>query len=345
MQKPAPHPQENRRQKALESLNILDTPLEERFERVTRAARQLLKMPIAALSLVDHARQWFKSVQGLDLCETAREDSFCAHAILGEDAFVVPDATKDERFADNPMVRDEPWVRFYAGHPIKSPNGYAVGTLCVADRKPRRFGAKERTILQSLAKTAEAELRARLPSEVQRQLIAELKKKRNGPTIDTLTRLWGRDAILEILEREFKQARRKGTGIGTFIVDVDRRGEIDDALGYEASDAVIRGTARRLLRTLRPQDAVGRFGGAEFLGVVATSDRAELAALAQRIRAKIAMVPIRAPTGALDVTVSLGAAWAPASLLRTPGALLDAANYALCSAQQRGGNRVEVRAA
>lgn len=344
MLKPAPHPQERRRQKALQSLNILDTPIEERFERITRAARQMLKMPIAALSLVDEARQWFKSVQGLDVCETSRDDSFCGHAVLGETTFVVPDATKDERFADNPMVRDEPWIRFYAGQPVKSPQGYPVGTLCVVDRKPRRFTAKDESVLHGLAQAAEAELRARAPGEVQRRFAADLKHERRK-AVDTMTRLWGRDAILEILEREFVYARRKGRGIGTFIVDVDGRDAIGEAHGFEVKDAIVRGTARRVLRMVRPQDAVGRFGGTEFLGVVSTSDRAELAAIAQRIRARIARTPMRAPKGKLDVTVSLGAAWAPASLLRTPGALLDAANYALCSAQERGGNRVEVRAA
>lgn len=342
MLKPPPHPDENRRQKALRDLNLLDTPIEERFERITRAARQILKMPIAAISLVDEARQWFKSVQGLDVCETSRDDSFCGHALLGDGAFIVPDARRDERFSDNPLVRDEPWVRFYAGHPIKAPGGLPVGTLCVIDRKSRRFDEREQTVLRSLARATEAEMQARMPAET-RRLAAELRKRgRSG--VDTLTRLWGRDAILEILQREFQQARKKGTGIGAIIVDLDGRERLDEAYGFAATEAVVRRTARRLLRSLRPQDAVGRFGGAEFLGIVTTSDRAELAAIAQRMRAKIARTPIRSPRGRLSVTVSLGGAWAPATGLRTPGALLDAANDALCSAQRRGGNRVEVRA-
>lgn len=343
MKKPPRHPDEHRRLKALHSLHVLDTPIEERFERITRAARQMLKMPIAALSLVDDSRQWFKSVQGLDTCETARDDSFCGHAILGAEALVVADARKDERFADNPLVRDEPWIRFYAGQPLHAGKGLPVGTLCVADRKPRRFGDKERTILRSLARAAEAELLTR-PARAQRELAAELSRSR-AAAVDSLTRLWGREAILDILEREFQEARKKGTGIGTIIVELDRRAARDDGHDHAAAEAVIRRTARRLVRTLRPQDTVGRFGGSEFLGVVTTPDRAELAALAQRIRARIARTPVKAPKGPVQVTVSLGAAWAPASRLRTPGALLDAANYALVNAQQRGGNRVEVRAA
>lgn len=342
MLKPPRHPDETRRLKALRALQVLDTPIEERFERITRAARQMLRVPIAALSLVDDSRQWFKSIQGLDAAETLRDDSFCGHAILGEGTFVVADARRDERFADNPLVRDEPWIRFYAGHPLQAARGLPVGTLCVADRKPRKFGAREQGLLSSLARAAEAELLARAPNLSQRALAGELDG--HPAAVDTLTRLWGRDAILEILEREFAHARRKGTGIGTIIVELDRRDRIDDALGHVATNTVIKRTARRLLRTLRPQDAVGRFGGSEFLGVISTPDRAELAALAQRMRAKVARTPVKGARGPIEVTVSLGAAWAPASRLRTAGALLDAANYALCNAQQRGGNRVEVRA-
>lgn len=344
MLKPSRHSDEARRQKALRALQILDTPIEERFERITRAARQMLRMPIAALSLIDDSRQWFKSVQGLEATETSRDDSFCGHAILGKDPFVVHDARCDARFADNPLVREDPWIRFYAGHPVYAANGLPVGTLCVADRKPRKFGSKENALLGSLARAAEAELRARPPHPAQRALVRTLDGQPPAG-VDSLTRLWGREAILEILEREFIQARKKGTGIGTFIVELDRRDRIDESLGYAATDTVIKRTARRLLRTLRPQDAVGRFGGSEFLGVVSTGDRAELAAIAQRIRARMARTPVRAAKGTVDITVSLGAAWAPASRLQTPGALLDAANYALCNAQQRGGNRVEVRAA
>lgn len=344
MQQPEPHPQESRRQKALRAMNVLDTPIEERFERITRSARQLLRMPIAAISLVDAARQWFKSVQGLELCETSREDSFCGHAVLTDSLFVVPDARKDPRFADNPLVTGDPWIRFYAGCPITAANGLPVGTLCVVDRKPRRFGAKKEALLRALARTAECKLRSRMPGAAQRELVEALPQGRHN-ALDTLTRLWGRAAILDILEREFEHARRSGTGIGTIIVNVDGRDRIDGSLGFEATDTVVRKTARRLLKTVRPNDALGRFGAGEFLGVIATSDRAELAAIAQRMRARIARAPMRAPKGPIDVTVSLGGAWAPASALRHPGALLDAANYALCAAQQRGGNRVEVRAA
>lgn len=114
-------------------------------------AARLLGCPIALVSLVDEKRQWFKSRVGLDVQETPREHAFCAHAILGSDVLVVPDATQDERFADNPLVTGDPSIRFYAGAPLWVGEGSSVGTLCVIDRKPREFDENDRQCLADLA--------------------------------------------------------------------------------------------------------------------------------------------------------------------------------------------------
>ncbi|HUS24931.1 MAG TPA: sensor domain-containing diguanylate cyclase [Candidatus Binatia bacterium] len=341
---PPPHPQEARRIAALRRLDLIETPLEERFECLTRLARRTLDVPIAAVSLVDEGRQWFKSVHGLDSAETARNESFCAHAILGDDVFVVPDARKDERFADHPMVVADPRLRFYAGAPLRV-RGAPVGTLCVADRAPRAFGARRQAMLRSLALAVEAELAAPGPSEAQRAMVAGRDAAARRAIVDSLTRLWNREAILEILQREFRQARRRESGIGAVFVGLDEPAQLQLDLGLPASDELLRKTARRLLRSLPPHDTVGRFGGQQFLGVVTRSGRAELAAMAQEMRARVARQPVKAARGHVPVTVSVGAAWAPAARLRTEGELLEVADAALCWAQVRGGNRVEVRAA
>ena len=143
------------------ALDVLDTPPEERFDRIVRAARTLLDVPIALVSLVDRERQWFKARVGLEDTETPRSISFCAHAILGDDILEVVDATADERFADNPLVTGELGLRFYAGVPLRSPRGFALGTLCLIDRKPRRLSEHQRTILHDLAAWAELVLNSR----------------------------------------------------------------------------------------------------------------------------------------------------------------------------------------
>jgi len=141
---------ENARLHALHALNLLDTPPAERFDRVVRFAAEQLEAPIALVTLVDRERQWFKSRVGLDVAETARDISFCGHAILKSELFVINDAYRDPRFADNPLVTGEPHVRFYAGAPLSTPDGHRIGTLCVIDTLPRRFGPMELAILEAL---------------------------------------------------------------------------------------------------------------------------------------------------------------------------------------------------
>ncbi len=149
---------EAQRLQALYRLAILDSPPEERFDRITRLAARLFGVPIALISLVDVDRQWFKSRSGGVGPQTSREASLCAHAILEPRAMVVNDALDDDRFADNPLVLSEPRLRFYAGHPIAAPDGSPVGTLCLVDHQPRHFDAADLRVLSDLAALVEREL-------------------------------------------------------------------------------------------------------------------------------------------------------------------------------------------
>jgi sigma-B regulation protein RsbU (phosphoserine phosphatase) len=129
-------------------------------------------MPMAYISLVDADRQWFKSSCGIAAGETPRATSFCGHAILSEEPMVVPDASLDERFHDNPLVADDPRIRFYAGYPLRGPGGQTVGTLCVADRRPRALGDSEIGVLREMARLVERELGLVEVAHLQRELIA-----------------------------------------------------------------------------------------------------------------------------------------------------------------------------
>jgi PAS domain S-box-containing protein len=149
---------EARRLSRLRALGILDTPPEERFDRLTRLACAVFDVPIALIGLVDVNRQWFKSCIGLDGSETDRSLTFCGHALTRTDALVIEDAREDPRFADNPFVTDDPWVRFYAGHPLLTGDGSAIGTLCIIDRAPRTFSEADRSLLSDLARLVEDEL-------------------------------------------------------------------------------------------------------------------------------------------------------------------------------------------
>ncbi len=152
MQKPKALPNEIERQKALDSYNLLNTESEEIFDSITKLASSICKTPIALISLIDRDRQWFKSKIGLDAPETPRDISFCGHAIHGTELFIVKDATRDERFFDNPLVTAKPDVIFYAGKPLHDSNGMALGTLCVIDHVARDLSDEQKSQLELIGK-------------------------------------------------------------------------------------------------------------------------------------------------------------------------------------------------
>jgi GAF domain-containing protein len=149
---------EPQRLQALRRLGMLDTAAQPELDQLVQQAASELQMPIALLSLVDAERQWFKARVGMEHAELSRTVSFCGHAICGDELFVVEDALLDERFADNPLVTGEPYIRFYAGVPLKSPDGWRIGTLCVIDTRPRTLASEQCALLRALGDVAAWEL-------------------------------------------------------------------------------------------------------------------------------------------------------------------------------------------
>ena len=152
---------EAKRLKVLWQYDVLDTVPEELFDDLTELAACICEAPIALISLVDENRQWFKSKVGTTVTETSRDVSFCAHAIKQSELFIVPDAVKDKRFAKNPLVTSKPRIRFYAGAPLISPDGYALGTLCVIDKVPRELREEQKRALRILARHVVSQLELR----------------------------------------------------------------------------------------------------------------------------------------------------------------------------------------
>lgn len=180
------------RLEALRQYQVLDTPPEEGFDDLARIAAQICGTPIALVSLVDEHRQWFKARVGIEAQETPRDLAFCAHAILGKDVMVVPDASLDPRFADNPLVTGDLHVRFYAGAPLIAPDSHALGTLCVVDCEPHAFTTEQRDALQALARQAvgQLELRKKL-----RELASAIQQRRQ--TLEEMDRFF--ELSLEML--------------------------------------------------------------------------------------------------------------------------------------------------
>jgi sigma-B regulation protein RsbU (phosphoserine phosphatase) len=227
----APLPRNERdRLEALYSLRLLDTPQEERFDAVTLLAARLFRVPIAFVSLIDRDRQWFKAKVGFDLCESPREASFCAHAILQDEPLVIPDALLDVRFADNPFVVHEPSLRFYAGQPLRAPKGEKVGTLCIADTKPHDFSASELDLLRHLGTMVERELRMSDLIDAQSELLIVQKE-----LLSTQRRLHGElRAAAEYVISQFPASLEEPLAIDWKFVPSEEVG--GDGLGYHSLD-------------------------------------------------------------------------------------------------------------
>ncbi len=243
---------EAKRLKALRMLGVLDTPAEERFDRLTRLARRSFGVPIALVSLIDANRQWFKSRQGLEATETPRDISFCGHAILGSDTLVIPDAHADERFADNPLVTAEPCIRFYAGRPISAPDGCKIGTLCLIDSEPRSFTDEDLELLDDLAEMVEDELTA-----------CQIA------SIDELTGLSNRRGFHALAQTVLALCQRLQKSASLLFIDLDGFKPINDRFGHEEGDRALREVADMLVDAFRNSDVIARLGGDEF-GVLLT---------------------------------------------------------------------------
>ncbi|HKK56467.1 PAS domain-containing protein [Marinobacter sp.] len=169
---------EAERQAALDQTGLLVTGAEERFDRLTRMARIAFRVPIALVSLIDRERQWFKSRQGLGAEETPRDLSFCGHAIHQPDLFIIENALEDERFRDNPLVQEEPRIRFYAGAPLHTSEGFRLGTLCIIDREPRTLDDEEKQLLRETADCVEREINLQAASGFYQELLKSEHRSR-----------------------------------------------------------------------------------------------------------------------------------------------------------------------
>lgn len=256
---------------ALRSLNILDTPAEERFDRLTRMAKRMFRVPIALVSIIDENRQWFKSNDDLPVTETPRNISFCGHAILGDDIFLIADALADPRFADNPLVAGAPNIRFYAGCPLRSAGGYKIGTLCIIDTRPHEFDHDDAVALRDLAAMVEDELSAFQTA-----------------TTDDLTRISNRRGFLQMAQYSLNFCARQGQPATLAFIDLDRFKHINDTYGHAEGDLALVTFADAMRSTFRSTDLFARLGGDEFVVLLSSAGQPQATAVIEKFAGVIA---------------------------------------------------------
>jgi diguanylate cyclase (GGDEF)-like protein len=331
---------EHERLDALLELDVLDTPADDRLDEIVGLAADLCGAPMAALSLVDSHRQCFKSHRNMPFAQTSRDASFCAHAIMSESVMVVRDATTDGRFFDSPLVTDEGF-RFYAGAPLISADGYAVGTICVADTVARTIEPWQEKMLQILARQAMAQLRLRQLVDDHADVLDDLDMANRNlhflATHDPLTGVLNRRAVTDLIDGLATANASGSASSAVMFIDLDHFKDVNDAYGHEAGDRVLVTIADRIHLGARGDDAVARLASDEFVVVIpnAVPDAAE--ALARRLLEAIA-VPVEHQGVGINVSASIGIArWGDHVL--SAGDLLRDASAAMNYAKLEGRNR------
>lgn len=305
---------------ALERYDVLDTPPAEPFDKITALVRDVLQVPISAVSLVDRKRQWFKSAQGLSVTETARSVSFCSHTIKDEAVLIVPDAQADGRFAGNALVTGAPYIRSYAGAPLRTPDGYNIGALCAIDTVAREFTPAQIGILSSFAAL----------------VVDELELRRIAQT-DHMTGALSRRGFVAQVEEQIAHHTRNGGDSVLVLLDIDHFKSVNDRFGHPAGDAVLKAMSGICARLLRGNDCFGRLGGEEFGILLTDVSEAEGLRAADAIRKQIAKHPMPVGNG-LHVTASFGVS--PLSTrVENAAQWIAEADAALYDAKRSGRNR------
>ncbi len=247
MEEPKLPENENQRLKALYDLELLDTDSDKHFDRLTRTAKLTFDVPIGVISLIDKQRQWFKSKDGIEHSELPRRTSFCGHAILQDDLFVIPDTLKDQRFFDNPLVQKKPKIRFYAGYPISSFDNFKIGTFCMMDNKPKKINQNDAEIFKTLALIVEHDINYL-------KLI----------TIDDITGVFNQRGLIKNASNQLNLCTEFDVNAILTRIKLDNLNSINQRFGTTEENNVLVTFTKLLQQYLDESDILARVGSSEF---------------------------------------------------------------------------------
>ena len=322
-------PLDSPRLAAVRRYGILDTPADGHFDRITGLASRIFDVPVSIVSIVDVDRVWFMSHHGTDAEEASRGPGLCASAILGDTVWVSQDARSDPRTLANPLVANDFGLRFYAGAPLITTDGFRLGTLCIIDRQPRELTPDDEASLTDLAAIVITELDLRLAArKVRRVHVAAQARAEQIAVTDHLTGVPNRRAFEKALA-EIGDSRGAGRDdVAVAMIDVDGLKLVNDLQGHHRGDELLQIFARSLARAFRSADRLYRIGGDEFTILLPVAGSEDVQVINQRIAAAIEHTR-QAGFPAMDASVGVAllseAGWSPDDAL----ALADARMYAL----------------
>ncbi len=310
---------------ALKRYELLDTPPELPFDRITMLVKTVLEVPMASVSLIDAERQWLMSCVGMERGDTPRDITFCTHTIQSRAPMIVFDASLDPRFAENPLVTGPPHIASYLGVPLSTPDGYNLGSLCALDTRPRTFNDSQLEVLKSFA--------ALVTDEIELRRIAQL---------DFLTGAATRRGFMLEAEKCVSRFKRHQASAALLVFDIDYFKRVNDTYGHAAGDVVLRGICKTIEVSLRTSDLLGRLGGEEFGILLAASELDDALQSAERFRRAIENCVIEHEPP-IRITASFGIAMLDPEC-RTADQWLAEADAALYEAKRNGRNRCCVAA-
>jgi diguanylate cyclase (GGDEF)-like protein len=316
------------------------TPIEERFERLTRLARRALNVPVAAITFLSDEKQWFKSVAGWAVTELPNDHSFCPITLAAGELTVFEDTRQDTLVAQHPLVTRGPQFRFYAGLPITDENDNLCGTFCIFDQKPRQLSLQDKATLEDLAALAQREIVGEHMRSVHTSLMSKLGTARRESMMDPLTRLWNRRGASVMVKGALDAARAQHSSIGIAILDLDNFKRINDSYGHQTGDEVLRKTALRLIHSVRSNDCICRLGGDEFLLLMKDTDFEAARHTAERVRRNLVESPIPTRQGEVSISTSVGYTVHSGDEDISVEDLIERADKALLESKAQGRDRV-----